>query len=168
MEQRRKLEELILYISKASENDPHFGRIKLNKLLYFIDFEAYRRFGRPVTEAQYLKRPFGPVPELMVQILDEMKSKEEIIERQVPCYGYTRVQPVAISSPNMTLFSKHEIELVEEIIAKYREHNGAALSELSHDRRWRIPSMDEKIPYGYVFIGTGDPPESVLRVLECA
>ena len=29
--------------------DERFGAVKLNKILYFADFEAYRRLGEPIT-----------------------------------------------------------------------------------------------------------------------
>ena len=52
-----KLRELILYLARESEGDDYFGVVKLNKLLFYIDFEAYRRFGKSVTEQEYQALP---------------------------------------------------------------------------------------------------------------
>ena len=49
----KKLRELILYLATRMERDQHAGqgRIKLAKLLWLTDFEAYRRFGRSIDDA---------------------------------------------------------------------------------------------------------------------
>jgi hypothetical protein len=36
----RKMKELILYLASKSEDDPRFSSTKLNKLLFYCDFEA--------------------------------------------------------------------------------------------------------------------------------
>ena len=40
-----KFRELILYVARRSEDDKYFGAVKLNKILYFSDFNAYRELG---------------------------------------------------------------------------------------------------------------------------
>ena len=41
-----KFRELIVYIVRRNrQTDPTFGAIKLNKVLYYADFAAYRHFG---------------------------------------------------------------------------------------------------------------------------
>ena len=50
-----KLRELVLYIAVLSEGDPAFGKVKLNKLLFFADFTAYLSFGKPITGHEYQK-----------------------------------------------------------------------------------------------------------------
>jgi hypothetical protein len=44
-----KLKELVVYLSSLSEGDEYWGAVKLNKLLFYIDFVASRRFGKSVT-----------------------------------------------------------------------------------------------------------------------
>src|ERR1700733_4521543 len=58
---RSKFKELVLYLSQRSAGDEGFGAVKLNKLLYRSDFEAYRLLGRPITGETYIKQEFGPV-----------------------------------------------------------------------------------------------------------
>src|SRR5919109_351200 len=57
-----RLKELVLYLACASETaDPGFGMVKLNKLLYRADFEAFRRLGHSLTGETYQKQAYGPV-----------------------------------------------------------------------------------------------------------
>ncbi len=53
-----KLVELILYIADKCENDPHFGKTKLNKILFFSDMLYYGFFGNAITgvERSYPER----------------------------------------------------------------------------------------------------------------
>jgi hypothetical protein len=57
---REKLRELILHVARRSEGDIAFGVTKLNKLLFFIDFLACLRFGKPITGEEYQKLDNGP------------------------------------------------------------------------------------------------------------
>ena len=56
----RKPGELIVLIASLSRDDPAFGDVKLNKLLFFSDFLAYTNLGHPTTGAEYQKLDFGP------------------------------------------------------------------------------------------------------------
>jgi len=47
-----KFKELLLYVAEQSVGDPHFGKTKLNKILYYIDFQAHGVLGEPVTGAE--------------------------------------------------------------------------------------------------------------------
>ncbi len=50
-----KLRELVLYLATLSEGDATFGKVKLNKLLFYADFNAYLKFGKPITGHEYQK-----------------------------------------------------------------------------------------------------------------
>ena len=69
-----KLEALIGYIAEQSEGDRHFGLTKLNKMLWFIDLEAYRSLGETVSEQTYQKLPEGPAPRRMLPVLKRTKG----------------------------------------------------------------------------------------------
>ena len=44
---REKFEELIVYIAERCADDPTYDTFKLNTMLYYADFAAYRMFGEP-------------------------------------------------------------------------------------------------------------------------
>src|SRR5688500_2424589 len=58
-----KLEELILFVVRASEKDEHCCAAKLDKILFYTDFRAYDELGRSITGRRYRKLEGGPVPE---------------------------------------------------------------------------------------------------------
>ena len=60
-----------------ASNVPNLGRVKLNKLLYFSDFDHFERYGEPVTGETYKNDELGPVPMHIEQIISEMESDEQ-------------------------------------------------------------------------------------------
>ena len=69
-----KFRELLLYIASESTDDPPFGAVKMNKILYYADFAAFRQFGKPITGATYRKLMEGPAP------LEMLKERHALIE----------------------------------------------------------------------------------------
>jgi len=128
-----KLRELILYLALESEGDEHFGAIKLNKLLFYIDFESYRRFGKSVTGQVYQALPFGPAPRAVVPTLNSMEEKGEIAIRMEPLYGHTQKRPLALRHPALRLFSQEEVALAAHVLSRFWDMSATQVSELSHE-----------------------------------
>ncbi|MEP6936295.1 MAG: type II toxin-antitoxin system antitoxin SocA domain-containing protein [Nitrospirota bacterium] len=47
-------------IAHKGKTDPRLGSVKLNKLLYYADFTAYRNLEKAITGAEYQHLPEGP------------------------------------------------------------------------------------------------------------
>ena len=121
-----ELSELILYIASKSQDDPNYGAIKLNKILFAIDFFAYGILGRPVTEATYIRQEHGPTPEpgLFMHERDQLiASKRANIQVQLH-FGKEQKRIIALDIPDMSLFSEAERSLIDDII-----HNTFAKNE---------------------------------------
>ncbi len=54
----KKMEQAILFFLEHI-NNVHLGRTKLMKLLYYVDFDHYEKYGRSITGAEYHKLPHG-------------------------------------------------------------------------------------------------------------
>ena len=55
-------EKLIQAINFFATHTKRCGKVKLFKLLYFLDFEPFQPTGRSVTGQDYSAWPMGPVP----------------------------------------------------------------------------------------------------------
>jgi len=164
---RDKLRELILYLAQRSEADPHFGRTKLNKLLFYIDFSHYARTGLAVTGEPYVKQPHGPVPAHVKKLLNEMEQSGDL--RVVKRHHFTHVQerPKALREPDLSGFTGLEIALASEIVQELWPLSGADVSDLSHEFvGWRAVRMGEEIPYETALIVPGPPSEEEERWAE--
>src|SRR3989339_221391 len=118
-----KLRNVILYILEKCGGKPNIGETVLYKLLYFIDFDAYEKTGKPITGLSYVKLQFGPVPKAdeYHQVLDEMKAK-------------------------------NELKIIESVITKLSDMQAKQITEYAHgDVPWIVAENKKLIPYQLVF-----------------
>jgi hypothetical protein len=154
-EDREKLKELILYVSEKCEGDPHFGATKLNKILFFADFLAYARWGRPVTGAEYMREKFGPVPRRLVPARQELLDAGALAIQQTRWSERAVSQrPVSLRPADLASFSGDEIALIDSIIEGLRPATACGVSELTHQfPLWLVAQDRETIPYEAAFVG---------------
>lgn len=156
-----KLCELVLHIARQSEEDVFFGAVKLNKLLFFADFLAYRAYGQPITGAEYQKLEHGLAPRQLKPLLRRMERKKMIAFRETELGGYTQKRILALREPNLTKFSANEIALVDDLLRRCLNRNASEMSALSHRfRGWQLAELGETIPYAVALIGSREPTES--------
>lgn len=154
---QEKLEELILYIANQSEADARFGATKLNKLLFFSDFSAYARTGKPITGVVYRKMPYGPVPETVEAVKFKLLNTKDLIEERRRVISHHQHRLVATREPDLSLFTAQEISIVDQIITRFHKHNNKTISEISHmTAGWQLAESGEVIPYETVILSPVD------------
>jgi hypothetical protein len=150
---KRKLKELILYVAFRSSDDPRFGAVKLNKILFFADFEAYRRLGESITGATYQHLDEGPAPRAFVPMRDELLAEEAIRVSRREYFGGEQQRIEPLRAPKLDLFSIAELEIVEEVIRELWQLNAKQASELSHyEPAWQLTRSGEDIPYAAAWL----------------
>ncbi len=148
-----KLAELILYISKMSQDDPRFGATKLNKILFFADFLQYRKKRKPITDDTYQRLENGPAPKHLVPVRDRLIKKQSLVIQRVSYHGRKQDRPVTLRDPDLSLFTAEEISLVDSIIKEFWEKDGTDVSLLSHDFiGWRVAKNGETIPFSVALV----------------
>lgn len=146
-----RLAELMIYISSECVEDRSFGMTKLYKLLFFSDFEAMVRFGRPLTGAVYQHLPNGPAPHQALPTIESLGSDVTIEQRRTENGIQKRVVPQRAA--NTEEFSPDEMRLVDEVVAALRHLSSREISDLSHKTMaWKITSDFEEIPYAAAFL----------------
>jgi uncharacterized phage-associated protein len=150
---QEKFRELVLYLSAKSAKDSKFGAKKLNKLLYFCDFLAYVKFGKPITGVEYFRLENGPAPKCLLPVRREMEEEGILRIQRVPL-SKERYQEriIPLREPNMRSFSIGEVEHIDSIIEKLWDLDAEDVSELSHKEiGWQVMRDRETIPYGIAF-----------------
>ena len=66
----KKYRNIILFFSEKIQNGT-LGKLKLMKLLYYLDFDFFEKYGRSITGDEYLRFDNGPVPRMAEKILKE-------------------------------------------------------------------------------------------------
>ena len=149
-----KFEELILYLARASEGDPNFGSIKLNKLLFYTDLYAFGWRGKPVTGQKYQRLPKGPAPKGLVPCTERMKLSGSCAwQERIAPGGYIQRRLVALREPNLDVLTGTEIKQADEVLRVFREYNARDISEDSHELvGWRAAEDGEIIPLETAFV----------------
>jgi hypothetical protein len=160
---RGKFKELVVYLCAASERagDDGFGMVKLNKLLYRADFEAYRLTGHAITGETYQKQEFGPVARDLPIVLDELGAAGRLRWQSIPRGPHVRSVPTMTDDPDavadMSLFSPDERDVIERTLGELAVYGGKRSSEWSHEESagWKAArDYGEAIPYSSTFIST--------------
>ena len=155
-----KLQELILLISEQSQSDPKFGAVKLNKLLFYCDFSAYLKFGKPITGQEYFALPEGPAPKRLKPVIKPMLETAYLAYQEVPYYEQTQKRTIALRPPRLDIFSPREVALMYETIKKFWDKNATEISMDSHlFLGWKAAREREVIPYSTALVGHRTPTE---------
>lgn len=165
-----KFKELVLYVSQKCANDPRFGSVKLNKILYFSDFLAFAHYGEPITGMEYFKLQHGPAPRRLVPIREQMKRDGDLGIQALPIGSGVEQRPVNLRAPDLSVFSAREIALVDAVIEFFSKHTGRTISDLSHRMSgWKAARLEETIPYETVFMSEEPLTEAdIIRGREIA
>ena len=152
-----------MYIAECSADDPHFGKIKLNKILFFSDFRAFQQLGESVTGAVYQHLPQGPAPHQMLPVFKVLKQDQAVRIQNEHTFGGVQERVVPLRDPDLSLFSGVEIALVDQVIRELWGLNNSEVSDLSHDTMaWRLTRDYQEIPYGTALLCADPPTEDDL------
>lgn len=144
-----KEEALVLHFAK--ETPLHLGVKKLAKLMYFTDFTAYELQKKSITGDEYKKYNYGPIPVNFYNVLDSLKTKNFInYSSQTAEFVPASIQP--LTSPDYSLFSAQEIQLINSVTDKYRNATASELELIAkNEPPYKIVEYNEKIPYHLAF-----------------
>ncbi|MEK7213530.1 MAG: Panacea domain-containing protein [Patescibacteria group bacterium] len=149
----KKYENVVLYLCRELNGEIR-GKKKLAKLLYFADFDFYEKNQKSITGDIYRALPMGPFPITLDTMTNAMtKSKTIAIDQVEEREGYNPTEVYrCISKPNISVFDKDEMEMLDRIVVKYGHLNGKQLEELSHAEAPYIGTeLKKEIPYELAF-----------------
>jgi Protein of unknown function (DUF4065) len=164
-----KFKELVLLFTDRSADDPLMSRVKLNKLLYYADFEAYRRLGHAITGATYVKGEFGPMAAELPLAEEELGRAGYLTWRIDESGSHVRKIPVAREKPDEGQFAGEELDIVAEALFELKELGGAGARDWSHKNSagWNLVEDEAPIPYSTAFISTEQiPSEDIDRARQ--
>jgi len=157
---KEKLAELIIFFARESDRDRLFGSTKLNKLLFLADFLAFGHLGKPITGARYIHQKRGPTPspDEFLPVRESLIDAErlEIVEEET--YYGTKKRPVAKSNPDMSKFSKKEIEIALEALETLKHMGNIESETWSHKFiGWIYTTEGQEISYSSAYLWQGVP-----------
>ena len=133
-----------LIIEEAKKNNENMTETKLNKLLFYADFNHYFKFGKGITGSKYLKLQFGPVPSY-----SQLKyTKNPYITFYKTDDDKTQIE--IISEPTKWHLNDFEKKIVEAIYSYFKDSNAKKITDISHqENAWTNAVLCEEISYEY-------------------
>lgn len=118
------------------------SKLKVVKLMYFIDKFHLIKYGRHVLCLDYKRLELGPVPSQALEIIndphallrrDDLKYLEEHIE--FADNKYRTIRPK--KEPDLKELSKSEIKVINKVLNKYGKMSARELINVSHkEKAW--------------------------------
>ena len=144
----KKYKNIILFFANKIRNGT-LGKVKLMKLLYFLDFDFYEKYGKSISGDKYLRFEMGPVPSMAEKILKQMNNKEIKIVRKKIKTGYNDQQLIEpLKEFDINVLSKEELFFMEEIADKWEKFSGTDMKNASHgEAPWIATKPNETIDY---------------------
>lgn len=166
-----RFKELVLLLAERSKNDPRMSRVKLNKLLYLVDFDAYRLLGHSLTGATYIKGEHGPMAAQLPTAEKELGERGYLGWRSEGEPPYAQKIPVALEPADESRFTADELRIIEAALAELAQVGGRGARDWSHEESvgWNEVEDEEAIPYHSAVFSTELIPDSdVERARELA
>jgi len=139
MKLSRDREKLLNAIIFFCNNTKHCHKLKLMKLLYYLDFWHFKETGRPVTNQIYKAWKMGPVPQQIYTELAPDKNPADLqeflfIEEEV--YDEINNKKKLVIKPkkafNDKIFTKRELEIINKVAEVFNEASGELIKDATH------------------------------------
>lgn len=142
-----KLVETILYLCR---HGLELDQYKVVKLLYLADREHFRRFRRPISFDRYVAMEYGPVASNALRLMKGEKVAG--VDRSALPFDIKKLDRlIFVEHPNREikreLFSKSDLVVLDETVAKYGHMTFGQLFQVTHDhfayhRAWSTRTSD--------------------------
>lgn len=150
--QINKFKNVLLYILERCAGKPNVGETVLNKLLYFSDFNYYEMYEEHLTGAKYRKLPFGPVPQKLDSILNQMIEEGQLQRVKTEYHGYPQTRYLPLKKADLTGFKASEKEVIDRVIDQMSDWSASYISDYSHkDLPWEVTDEGKELSYELVF-----------------
>ncbi|PJB01383.1 MAG: hypothetical protein CO127_04150 [Ignavibacteria bacterium CG_4_9_14_3_um_filter_36_18] len=141
MKLSREREKLLNAIIFFCNNTKHCYKLKLMKLLYYLDFWHFKETGRSVTGLTYRAWDKGTVPTKVYWEIDPPNNPDDLkeflyVEEEVydEITGKKKFNIKAKKDFNEKIFTKREIEILKRIVEVFYDARGDLMKDATHLR----------------------------------
>ncbi len=147
-----KFKNVLLYILERCAGKPNVGETVLYKLLYFSDFNYYELYEGHLTGAKYRKLPYGPVPQKLDLIIQQMIDQNKLQRVKTDYHGYSQTRYLPLEKADLTELKASEKEVIDRTVEQMSDWSASAVSNYSHkDMPWLATKEGEVIDYELAF-----------------
>ena len=125
-------------------------KTKLNKLLFYTDFNAFQSSGFSMTGITYRAIQYGPVPAQYEKLLVKLGDDEKITRHEIQITPDMYGEKIVSTEPfDESLFTENEIQLLEFIVQTLGSLKASRLVEMSHEEVGWLQNQSEKAYISY-------------------
>ncbi len=147
-----KFKNVLLYILERCAGKPNIGETVLNKLLYFCDFNFYELYEEHLTGARYKKLPYGPVPQKLDTIINQMIDNGKLKRVKTDYHGFPQTRYMPMEKADLMQLSAAEKTVIDNVIQQMSDWNANKISDYSHkDMPWLATKDGDFISYNLAF-----------------
>ena len=179
-----KLEKLVQALAFfSSKGVRELTKLKAAKLLYFADKAHLLEYGRPILGDVYFCLPYGPVPSIALNEMNDAIQQPEVEEADLPQDRAAFLRVLKVHKPlfgghhvfqakgfDADVFSESELQVLDNVVQRYGSCTAGQLVDLTHKEvTWAIsdqhrdPGGRAPIPYELFFAGA---PEGAQKMLD--
>ena len=148
----KKFKNVLLYMLERCAGKPNVGETVLYKLLYFSDFNYYELYEAHLTGAKYRKLPFGPVPQKLDKLIQQMIESKELQRVKTSYRGHAQTRYLPLVKADLQELKASETDVIDRVIEQMSDWSASAISQYSHkDIPWLASKKGEEINYELVF-----------------
>jgi uncharacterized phage-associated protein len=144
----QKMQHVILFFLERI-NNVHLGRVKLMKLLYYVDFDHFEKYGCSITGARYRKLPHGPVPDKVDKVIEKMEKNKLVRAVNVQNTNFARYRLIPVNGQfDASFFSGDEFAILETVACRWVDATAAEIEAATHaEAPWASTEETKAIDY---------------------
>ena len=148
-----KLVEAIHYIcDKAADEPEKLDQIKLNKILWYSDAQAYMSSGLAITGERYIKKPFGPVARRNRIAVEDLEKRGMLRRgRSASGSGSWNTHFDVIENYAPVALTDDERRVIDDVYSAIVDGHSMTISDRSHGGIWMLADNGEDLPLFTVF-----------------
>lgn len=145
----KMLNAMIFFLKKTKK----CGKLKILKLLYFLDFIHFKQTGKSVTDLRYFAWKKGPVAQELWHELAKPKDDLRAHIAILPTAPGEFLKMIPRKKFDSKYFSKRELKIMALVADLFKEANADDMSEISHlpnqpwDKTKNEKGLSEEIDY---------------------
>jgi uncharacterized protein YwgA len=136
-----KIAHMIMYFSGSAQT----FKTKLNKLLFYSDFLAFKNSGFGISGLDYKADNYGPVPQKFERLYEEIVDQGYLQKVYTDEYfGYQGTYFIPTLTFNELLFEPFELEIMKTVAEKFKYLSSTEMKNLSHDEPAWLSNIESK------------------------
>lgn len=150
MDKAEKVINYIIYCFRAKPKK--LSKVKLAKILWLCEKEFLYNAYKSLSDLDFIKMDYGPVPKKYNEILQQMQNKGIIKINNDVKYDKKITYFYSLQKPIINDFQALEIKVIDDVINEFRNKTAKKLSIMSHDNLWQNTKKGDIMPTESVFL----------------